>query len=179
MKRPSTANRGVLLIELLVCMAIGTVLVAVVTTVLVRIVVMNPAAQEHLNSTVGLARLAGQFRTDVHAANEALPEQARLEMRLADRGKIQYELTGNGLRRTRFEDDKATQSETYELPSIKILGWKMLAPGEVSLTVGRLIPATEGEAEIVKYQFPITARLGRDQRFVSPDELKNASRPNE
>ena len=76
MKRTSVKRRGTMLVEVMTCMVIGMILIGVITTIFVRVVVMDPAAREHLATTTTLGRLAEQFRRDVHAALDATPTAA-------------------------------------------------------------------------------------------------------
>src|ERR1700680_3847229 len=97
MKRNLVNKSGMMLIEVLLGMAIGMVLLGVMTTVFVRVVVMNPAANEHLETTITLGRLAEQFRGDVHAALQATSSAAdgpamRLSLQWPDNVRIEYEL---------------------------------------------------------------------------------------
>lgn len=178
MKRAVVKKPGTMLVEVMVCMVIGMMLVGVITTVFVRVVVMSPAAREHLETTTTLGRLAEQFRRDVHAALEATPSTAdapapRLSFRGPDDVRIEYELAADGLRRTRFEGDQVSQREHFVLGAVKVTGWEVETSNrEVSLIIARLSQREVDDAATVRYQFPITAKLARDHRFALVEAKK-------
>jgi hypothetical protein len=151
----------------------------------VRVVVMNPAAHEHLATTVTLGRLAEQFRSDVHAASEASPAEAgaaaqRLKLVRPDGVRVEYELVEDGVRRAAMDGDRVRQQERFVLPGMKVLGWEVAASGqEVSLLVGRLPPVGRSDADGVRYRFPMTARLGRDHRFALGETKNDTDGKNE
>jgi hypothetical protein len=179
MKRTLATRRGTMLVEVMMCMVIGMILISVITTVFVRVVVMDPAAREHLATTTTLGRLAEQFRHDVHAALDATPSTANpliplLSLQGPGDLRIEYEPMADGLRRTRFDGDNVLQREHFALGDMKVIGWEVQKPSrEVSMVLGRLSHRDSDDAATVRYQFPITARLARDHRFARVDSIKD------
>lgn len=180
MKRTVTNRRGTMLVEVMTCMVIGMVLIGVITTIFVRVVVMDPAAREHLATTTTLGRLAEQFRRDVHAALDATPTAENplvLQLRLQGPGdlRIVYEPGADGVRRTRFDGDNVLQREHFVLDGMKVTGWEVQKSSrEVSMIVGRLSQGDVEDAATLRYQFPITAKLARDHRFALVESKKDA-----
>ncbi len=178
MRRTVVKKSGTMLVEVILCMVIGMVLLGIITTIFVRVVVMNPAAREHLETTTTLGRLAEQFRRDVHAALEATPSAAdappaRLTLQCPGDARIEYELAGDGVRRTRFEGDQVRQREHFMLGGMKVTGWEVQTSSrEVSLIVGRLLQRDVDDAATVRYRFPITSKLARDHRFALVEAKK-------
>ncbi|HEV3136754.1 MAG TPA: hypothetical protein VGZ26_02600 [Pirellulales bacterium] len=172
MKRNFASNSGMMLIEVMLCMTIGMVLLGVMTTVFVRVVVMNPAAHEHLETTITLGRLAEQFRGDVHAALLATSSAAdgpamRLSLQWPGNVRIEYELVEGGIRRAMIEGDQVRQREQFVMSGMKVVGWDIGASKrDVSLVVGRVSRRDADDSPAVRYPFPITARLDRDRRFA-------------
>ncbi len=169
-----------MLVEVMTCMVIGMVLIGVITTIFVRVVVMDPAAHEHLATTTTLGRMAEQFRRDVHAALDATPTAANplvLQLRLQGPGelRIEYEPVADGLRRTRFAGDKALQREHFVLDDMKVMGWEVEKSNrDVSMIVGRLSRRDVVDAAALRYQFPIIAKLSRDHRVAVVESKKDA-----
>lgn len=176
MKRTIAKKSGIMLTEVMLCMAIGMVLLGIITTMFIRVEVMNPAARDHLQSTVTLGRLAEQFRQDVHAATEATASEiptARLRLQRPGDVRVEYEAVDRGLRRTMFQGDQAQQREQFVLPGMKVVGWDVRDSGrEVSLTVGRLLQQAGDEQAAIRFRFLITARLARDHRFALDEAPK-------
>ena len=171
MRRTAVKRFGTMLVEVMICMVIGMVLIGVITTTFIRVIVMDPAAHQHLETTTTLGRLAEQFRRDVHASLEATPSAAdapgpRLTLHGPGEARIEYELTVDGLRRARLEGDQVLQRELFVLSDMKVTGWEVQPSNrEVSLIIGGLSQRLVDDAAMVKRQFTITARLARDHRF--------------
>lgn len=169
-----------MLVEVMMCMVIGMILISVITTIFVRVVVMDPAAREHLETTTTLGRLAEQFRRDVHAALDATPSAANpLIPQLSLQGpgdlRTEYEPMADGLRRTLFNGDNVLEREHFALGDMKVLVWGVQKPNrEVSMILGRLSHRDGDDAATVRYQFPITAKLARDHRFARVDSKKDS-----
>ena len=178
MKRTVATKSGMMLVEVMTCMVIGMVLLGIVTTIFVRIVVMNPAAREHLETTITLGRLAEQFRGDVHAALQATSSEAdapaaRLSLQWPGNVRIEYEMAEGGIRRARIEGDQIRQREQFVMSGMKVVGWEIKTPDrEVSLMIGRLLRRESDEGQTVRYRFPITARLARDLRYALVEDPK-------
>lgn len=180
MKRTSVKRRGTMLVEVMTCMVIGMILIGVITTIFVRVVVMDPAAREHLATTTTLGRLAEQFRRDVHAALDATPMAANpLVPQLSLQGpgdlRIEYEPAADGLRRTRLDGDHVIQREHFVLGDMRVTGWEVQKSNrDVSMIVGRISQRDVDDAATLRYQFPITAKLARDHRFALVESKKDA-----
>jgi hypothetical protein len=178
MKRTVGKKSGVMLVEVMLCMTIGMMLLGIITTIFVRVVVMNPVAREHLESTITLGRLAEQFRRDVHAALQATSSAAddpaaRLSLQCPGNVRIEYELAANGIRRALIQDEQVRQHEQFVMSGMKVVGWEIQTPNrEVSLMVGRLLQRDVDDEAAVRYRFPITARLARDHRFAPVEDPK-------
>jgi hypothetical protein len=172
MKRNLASKSGMMLIEVLLGMTIGMVLLGVMTTVFVRVVVMNPVAHEHLETAITLGRLAEQFRGDVHAALQATSSAEagpamRLSLQWPGNVRIEYELTEGGIQRAMIEGDQVRQREQFGMSGMKFVGWEIGDPNrEVSLIVGRVSRRDADDSPAVRHPFPITARLDRDRRFA-------------
>jgi hypothetical protein len=178
MKRNLAAKSGMMLVEVMTCMVIGMVLLGIITTIFVRVVVMNPTAREHLETTITVGRLAEQFRGDVHAALEATNSEAdapsaRLGLQWPGNVRIEYELADNGIRRAMFEGDQIRQREQFVMSGMKVVGWEIKTQDrEVSLIVGRLLRRDGDDSQSIRYRFPITARLARDRRYALVEDPK-------
>ena len=130
--RSSAARRrgATTLIEMLVVISLASVVMA---TVGVMIDGVWKAQNALGNQRVGLdniARLADQFRADVHIAEEVeveIPTEARLQtlvVVLPGEKRVEYQFDQMGVTRVVHTSDQITQRETYTLPSKCTADWK-------------------------------------------------------
>jgi prepilin-type N-terminal cleavage/methylation domain-containing protein len=117
-------RRGVSLIELLVVISVGTVLLMVAMTVLYTLKETQSKSRQRLTEGRVTARLADQFRDDVHAAcrMERLPDEpaspGRIVWQLAIDPDtfVRYEIQDRAVRRVLITGD-ARIHEDYRLPA--------------------------------------------------------------
>ena len=173
MKRPTTNRAGSSLVELLIAIVIGASMLAVLGTLMSRVMAANSAATDHLRGVVTLGTLGRQFRDDVHATSAATVQQTdgqmnRLRLSLVGGETVEYEIASERLRRTETADSSPERHETFSLPGMRVTGFKADSPGsgEISIVIGRLA-GRPGE-DIVTGQFEITALAPRGHTEKTP-----------
>lgn len=171
MKRRPSRTSGYTLIEMLVAIAIGTVLMGMLGAVVSRVLAANEAAGQHLEGIVALGSLGEQFRRDVRAASDATVVKEggqirRLQLNGLDGDQIEYEIAETGLRRTVSRSGQVQAREVFVLTGMKVLGWNedFQESGEISLLVGRLVRRGDDDRALGN-QFSIAAPLARDRRW--------------
>ena len=89
-----------------------------------------------------------------------------MKLNLIDESTVEYETVPEGIRRTASTERAPAQRETFVLPGVKGLGWRVgPAPGqEVSMLLGRMVRQGDHD-EVVQTPFAIRARQGRDRRL--------------
>ncbi len=116
-------RRGFSLIELLVVISVGTVLLMVAMTVLYTLKETQSKARQRLTEGRVTARLADQFRDDVHAAGrmERVPDEAALpgrtvwQLTIDPDTFVRYEIQDRAVRRV-LTTGEAKIHEDFRLP---------------------------------------------------------------
>lgn len=116
-------RRGFSLIEMLVVISVGTVLLMVAMTVLYTLKETQSKARQRLTEGRMTARLADQFRDDVHAAvrMERMPDEAASpgitvwQLTIDPDTSVRYEIGDRVVRRVLNSGDGKTH-EDYRLP---------------------------------------------------------------
>lgn len=114
-------RRGKSLIELMVVIATLNVMLLVCVTLMHKMLRSQAGGARSLAESVSLARLANDFRQDVHAAIRAegaaadAGEPAHCTLNLPDGHVVVYAGLPQALSRTESQDDKVQRRETYAL----------------------------------------------------------------
>ncbi len=151
-------RRGFSLVETLVVMSIGTVVLGIAVSMLHVLMRAERSGRDHAAQTGILARLAEQFREDVHAAVGQTPGPLKDGWKFAlpnDRTVVYRTLPGE-LRREESVAGKPLRQESYVLPDgcTAAIAANKAMPPLIELAVGPKIR--------------IAAVLGRDHRFIKP-----------
>jgi len=147
--RPGPRRRGVTILETIVLMTAVAAMLGLCVLMLQLLFKLDGQSRARLDGAATLARLARQFRQDVHAARGAslidqpAPRPASLRIEPAMDGAIGYEIKGDGtVVRTEARKGAQVRRESYQIPhsgviqlTVKQLGDRSFA----SLTVNRLI----------------------------------------
>jgi prepilin-type N-terminal cleavage/methylation domain-containing protein len=166
------SRRAVSLIEMLVVIAVSTVLMTVAVTTLHTLMQAEHNGRNHAGQAATLARLADQFRSDAHAALRPIAADGEAgdqwQFALANRAEVTYEALPGEIQRRERIAGKLVRQESYVLPAgstAKITTRVDLAPVMASLVI--TVPA---EAPPIEREIRIDAALGIDHRFTkSPD----------
>ena len=161
------SRRGYTLIEVLAVIAVSTVLMGIAIEVLYLLSRAESGGRKHAGQAAIVARLADQFRGDVHAALHPTAaenaEKNQWQFTLADRTATYRALPGEVQRYEQIAG-KTTRRESYVLPAdstAEILVRADPAPATASLVITLPGPASEIGRDI-----RIDAVFSRDHRFA-------------
>jgi prepilin-type N-terminal cleavage/methylation domain-containing protein len=155
-------RRGYSLIELVVVMTIATVIVGLAAAMLHLLLRTERNGRQQMHRSAALARLADQFRTDVHAAaRQPVPDDANpscwtFEMEAGR--NVQYRAQAGQIERVETLGGQIERRESYALPPDATV--LIATPVNSKLAVATLIVREPPNREI-----RIAAALGKDHRF--------------
>ncbi len=177
-------RRGFSLIEMLAALTVGSVLMGIAVSILAMLMRIERGGREQLHQDMVTARLARQFRDDVHAATRLAPAEAggkgSWQLVLAPDHTVTYRALPEVVERDEAEAGKPARHESYTLPA----GWsaRLIAPAGAgpplaSLDVGVVPPSVDvgvavvlpprGDSTTVAPTVRIEALVGRDHRFTT------------
>ena len=161
-------RRGVSLIEMLVVIAVSTVLLGVAVSVLNLLMRAERSGREHVNRTATVARLADQFRSDVRAALRPIAADGTAKNQwqfvLTTDRAVTYRALPKEIERREQIGGKLVRQESYVLPadcSAEIIVHTDSAPATASLVI-----APSGLASSARREIRMDATLGADHRFA-------------
>jgi prepilin-type N-terminal cleavage/methylation domain-containing protein len=182
-KRESIAKRrGVSLVEMLVVIAVTTVITTLGATMIVALMRSEGDGARALARTTNLARLARDFRRDVRAGTdiqiraEDAEQPAEMIVRVAADTAIIYRVQEDAVVRLERRDGENAGVETYALPEGHGR-FEQRDDGRLAALVYSR-PATvrsPGGPSILHHEFRIEAAPGRDLRFATPENKRPES----
>jgi prepilin-type N-terminal cleavage/methylation domain-containing protein len=182
MKEPLEGRRGVSLVELLVVMSLSSMLLTTSAVVLHRMMHSHGKTRHFLDASRSALRLAAQFRSDVHRAQEVttdnLPPDIVLRLQLGESDVVQYSHVGGLVRRTQLVREEVISREEYAFPAGSQLAIReQMSPRLLSLSIKSMPgdaggPVQHGFATAVHLQ--IDAQPGRDSRYT---DVASEARP--
>lgn len=163
---------GYSLVEALVAISISSVLASVAVGLLGALVRADHSGRRHLNETQSLARLAGQLRADIGAAEEAslADRAARLLLRMPGGRSVEYAAEpGRATREERLGDVRQLR-EQFLLPETTRLLFAVDEDPIGDIAAASLAPESNGEGseEIKRARlgWRVEAAIGRSRRFA-------------
>jgi prepilin-type N-terminal cleavage/methylation domain-containing protein len=171
---------GYSLVEALVAISISSVLASVALGLLGALVRADHSGRRHLNETQSLARLAGQLRADIGAAEEAslADGRARLLLRLPGGGSVEYAAEPGRATREERLGDVSQLHEQFLLPEAAWLQFAVDDDSRAGVAVASLAPETnEGGSEEIKgarLGWRVEAAIGRAMRLTRKLSGSNA-----
>ena len=160
-------RRGYSLIEMIVVMTIATVIVGLAAAMLHLLLRTERNGRQQMHRSAALARLADQFRSDVHAAaHQPVPDDANPScwtFELKAGRNVQYRGQAGQIERVETLGGKIERRESYALPPDATV-W-IATPANSQPAVATLIVRESSNRDI-----RIAAVLGKDHRF---EKLKN------
>jgi prepilin-type N-terminal cleavage/methylation domain-containing protein len=160
-------RRGFTLLEMIVAMTIGAVLLGIAVSVIALLMGVEHSGREQLHQDAVTARLAQQFRDDVHAATRLAPAEAGKkglwQLVLAPDRTVTYHLLPEVVKRDEAVAGKPARHESYTLPA----GWsaRLIAPAKDQPPLASLIVVPLGALK--DRDVRIDAVVGRDHRFTT------------
>lgn len=170
-----------MLVELLVVIALGSLMLGIAVSLLYTLMRLDRENREQAHQLASLARLAEQFRDDVHAARTwtdpqgATPQKptaATWKLLGAGGREVEYRMEQDGLLRTELSDGQVRKRESYPLPAeaaAEIGPRDGARPTVLCLRIG---PAAGQPAKASLLHPPIEAVLGRSLRFANPQAVE-------
>jgi prepilin-type N-terminal cleavage/methylation domain-containing protein len=163
-------RRGYTLIEMLVVITVSTVMMGIAVQVLYLLARLEYGGREHVSRATIVARLADQFRSDVHAALRPIPTEAaeknQWQFALAGDRAVTYRALPGEVERREQVAGKPVRQESYALPAdsaADIVIHTDPAPAMASLVI-----TLPGTASAAGQDIRIDAVLSRDHRFAKP-----------
>ncbi len=169
-------RRGVTLIEMLVVMAVFTVVLTIAIGMLTLLLRLDERSRRHTDRLLSTDRLARALRADVRAALRAHGEPADpagqavtlLVLSLANDTQIVYEPQTNGLRRTKKRADATLTTEKFRLDQ-SLTTLVLDDSGDDLVVKLRVDKRDEVHHELGSPRFEAIAVVGADHRFEEKD----------
>ena len=159
-------RRAVTLLEMLVVIAVSTVLLGVAVSVLHLLMRAESGGRRHVVQTTAVAQLADQFRSDVRAALRPIAAEGapknQWQFALSSQRTVTYRALPNEIERREQSADKLERRESYTLPpecSVEITVGGQPAMASLVIKPGGLTPS-------LSHEIRVEAALGADHRFV-------------
>lgn len=191
MKHLSTneRRRAISILELMLVMSASTVVLSLSGVLLHRamLVQIQSRSRTHVENTS--LRLAHQFRTDVHAAREAKPDNAHgaagvfLHLAAGDDRTIEYSRENGNVLRLETGGNQPSRREVFEFPPAAQLVIEQLnAPNRLALTIQLRAPEQPSASNDIRLDMnpvPVSlhveAAIGRDLQLHQPPAITEAS----
>ncbi len=165
-------REGWTLIELVATMTVATTMFGVLFALIHGLFRLERRAREELHTRSSLARLAAQFRDDVHAARALAPapagngpSAAGWVLRLDGDRRVEYRVVEEGLDRVERVGDRVERRERYRLPEKMVATLEAQSEQDGSMAVLRLAPDDATPPEPGSHRVRIEAAVGFDHRF--------------
>ena len=160
------SRRAFSLIEMLVVIAVSGVLMSVALTTLYTLMQAESSGRDHVSQAATVARLADQFRSDVHAALRPIVSEAQAkdqwQFALAKDTAVTYKAFPGEVQRHEQVAGKLVRQESYLLPddstadAVPVMAGLVISPPRSASAAGR--------------EIRVDAALGIDHRFAKPLE---------
>lgn len=163
---------GVTLIELVAVLGIGAVMMGVTVTLLYGLLRADCSGRDHLRQSIGLGRLADQFRRDVHAAKTSrdVTDGDGRQFELAADRTVTYRLQSGGLTRSEQVGEATVRRESFALPPGATASIQMAADAQPAIVSLMITPVAKAPEPAGGPVIRIDAVLARDHRFAKPEE---------
>ena len=169
-------RKAISLVELLAVMAVGSAVVGVTVAMLHTVLRAEAVARQRLQTRATVSLLAGQFRSDAHAAvslvaigEDGSADKPQWRFVLGPDHDIRYTLQTGELLREESIDGAVRQREVFVLP--EETGLAIEPPSQLdemaTVRVFALPEASEGAVSV-----RIEAWLGMDHRFADKAEAR-------
>lgn len=182
------SRRAVSIIELMVILSATTVVLSLTSVLLQRGMRLHTQSRADLNSERNAARLADQFRRDVHRATAAvanktaLKDNAILQLTFSNGEQTEYSYQSGTVLRTMTKENGRVAREEYVFPKSTALAVEEQdTPSGMVLTLTAERPSSGANKEqlptrplAMPMSLQVGAMLGRDGRFESAPQAAEA-----
>jgi prepilin-type N-terminal cleavage/methylation domain-containing protein len=169
-------RRGFTLVEMVVAIAVSSVLMGAATVMLVAMLKNEGSSRRHLEFCTILNRLDEQFRADVHAAVSSNPDKSGEVLELVSPGSgntlVRYRCQPKEITREEIEGEKILRRESYVLPEEVKTSFDQKSEGTIS-TLTLLVELKPLPGTKIRYPVSnIEALLAKDHRFEQAETKK-------
>ena len=165
-------RHGYTLIEMMVVLAVGSVLSGVAVALIVALLRSESGARDHIHQSAVQSRLADQFRRDVHAADAIDADDSGLVWTFTlGRGRtVTYRIEANRLERSETAEKDTQRQETYALPPDHTARLDMPEPADSPIVGLSIIPTAKTLDAKPRATVRFEALLAADHRYeISTD----------
>jgi len=169
-------RKGFSLVEVMVAMAVGSVLMAIVVGLLYTLMETDRTSREHLRLRIAAARLADQFRRDVHAgvrlsgqgavAEDGAEAPAAWELELPPDRVVEYRLEEDSLLRTERAGGEVVRREWFKLPPHAVVSIRLSGEQGQPIATLRIAPDVKLPEAPAWRPVRIDAAFATDHRFA-------------
>ncbi len=162
-------RRGFTLVEMLAALTVGSVLLGIAVSILALLMRIERIGRDQVHQDAVTARLAQQFRDDVHAAARLAPAEAGKQgvwrLVLTPDHTVTYRALPELVERDETVAGKPVRHESYTLPA----GWsaRLIAPAEGRPPLASLSAASLETPGPKDRDVRIDAVVGKDHRFTT------------
>jgi hypothetical protein len=150
-------------------LTVGSVLLGIAVSIVALLLRVERSGREHLYHDAVTARLARQFRDDVHAATRLAPavagEKGLWRLVLAPDRTVTYRALPQAVEREEAVAGKPVQRESYALPPGRSA--HLVAPADTQPPLMTLIVASSPTPGPENHDIRIDAVVGKDRRFTT------------
>jgi hypothetical protein len=155
--------------EMVAALTIGSVLLGIAVSVLALLMRVERIGREQVHQDAVTARLAQQFRDDVHAATRLDATEAGKEgswrLVFAPDRTITYRALPQVIERDEMAAGKPVRHESYTLPAG--CSARLIVPAKGRMPLASLIVASQKTSGPKDRDVRIDAMVGRDHRFTT------------
>ncbi len=164
-RRPAMPRRyAMTLLETAVAIGLIGLLMALLSTVVLRLLQADTRTQNHAFHIRSLTSLADQFRTDLHDAVEVTladdSDSSTLRIQASDHRAVEYVIESDRIRRCVSDGSKVTAREAYRLPAESTAGFAVLRVLDQRFARVRVQQLASS-----RMLLEAIAAVGRDRRF--------------
>ncbi len=166
------ARRGVFLIEMMITIAVGSVVLGLGMGMLHLMLQTDKTLADSLWRGQTVSQLSQVFRGDVHAAREVKTEadqETALTLALGKNHRVRYSLEKSLILRTETQADKTLRTERFRFPEGTKISFNVDNPARVALVIATPNPHTmktnRSQNSVPLRELKIEAVPGRDHRF--------------
>jgi len=149
---------GITLLELVGVLAIGSLILAISTNVIVNMLRMENQTREQVVQIESVSRLTDQFRQDIRNAREVRLSDPVANRLLVDNGteqQIEYTLEGRSMVRTEKRGDERVSREGFRLSGDTRVTWEQVENNGRTYLRMRFSPER-------RFAMVVVAELGRN-----------------
>jgi prepilin-type N-terminal cleavage/methylation domain-containing protein len=168
-------RRGFTLIEIIVAIAVATVVLAAAVALLHALLRADAAHRDAMQRSAAVDRLTQQFRDDVHAAVRVAGASPDWQFDLPGGRSVAYQMTADGIVRIEKAGQAVAGRESFSLPAGAVARIETAMRGGATLVRLTVVPAAGDDAQSVSAApYRIDAVMAADHRFARDASLQES-----